>query len=127
MFQPIARMIGQIEQCVDLRDRHSLACLSHFGDFVAGADLAFPQDAEVEPRASAGCQQRGHARLARPNANAIAGNTRLSDLEQRAADLITVADADIVVWQALYREVLAELPMDEGRVQLFLPVPIRFN
>src|SRR5262245_64295336 len=86
-------MIGRIEESVYLCDGHSLPRLSHLHDFVAGAHLAFPQDTEVESRPSAGCQQCRHPGLVHPNADAIAGNARLSDLEQRAADLITVADA----------------------------------
>ena len=121
-------MIGRIEERVDLCDGHSLVRLSHLHDFVAGAHLAFLQDAEVEPRPSAGCQQCRHPRLVHPNANAIAGNARLSDLEQCAADLITVADANGIVGQSFDREVLAELSVDEvGPLQLLLPVAIRFD
>src|SRR5262249_52530742 len=127
-LQLIARMIGRIEERVDLCDGHSLLRLSDLHDFVAGAHLAFPQDAEVESRPSAGCQQCRHPGLVHPNADAIAGNARLSDLEQRAADLITVADAYGIVWQPFDREVLAELSVDEvGPLQLLLPIAIRFN
>src|SRR5262245_32060773 len=121
-------MIGRIEERVYLCDGHSLLRLSHLYDFVAGAHLAFPQDAEVESRPSAGCQQCRHPGLVHPNADAIAGNARLSDLEQRAADLITVADAHGIVRQSFDREVLAELSVDEVRpFQLLLPIAIRFD
>src|SRR5258707_398730 len=102
-------MIGRIEERVDLCDGHSLLPLSHLHDFVAGADLAFLQHAEVESWSSARCQQCRHPGLIHPNADAIAGNARLCDLEQRAADLITVADAHGFVGQSFDREVLAEL------------------
>src|SRR6202050_2969550 len=98
-------MMGRIEEPIDLRDSHSLLRFSHLHDLVAGADLAFPQDAEVEPWASTRRQQRRHAGLVHPDAGAIAGNARLSDFEERAADLITVADADGVVLQSFDREV----------------------
>src|SRR6516165_6087232 len=39
------------------------------------------QDAKVEPRPSAGCQQCRHSRFVHTNANAIAGDARRSDLE----------------------------------------------
>src|SRR4029077_11108052 len=106
-------MIGRVEERVNLHDGHSLLCLSRLHDLVAGAHLAFLQDAEVEPRSSAGCQQCRHPGLVHPNANAIACNARLSNLEQRAADLITVADAHSIVGQSFDREVLAELSVDE--------------
>ena len=40
-LQAIARMIGRIEERVDLRDAHSLLRLSRLHDLVAGTDLAF--------------------------------------------------------------------------------------
>src|SRR5438477_12774528 len=121
-------MIGRIKERVDLCDSHSLFRLSHLYDFVAGADLAFLQHAEVEPRSSARCQQCRHPGFVHPNADAIAGNARLSDLEQRAADLITVADAHGTVGQSFDREVLAKLSVDEvGPLQLLLPIAVRFD
>ena len=48
--------------------------------------------------------------------------------EQRAADLITVADAHGIVGQSFDREVLAELSVDEvGPLQPILPIAIRFD
>src|SRR5262245_29671860 len=121
-------MIGRIEQRVDLRDGHSLLRLSQFHDLVAGAHLAFLQDAEVESRPSAGRQQCRHPGLVHPNADAIARHAWCSDLEQCTADSITVADTNGIVRQSLDREVLAELSVDEvGPLQLLLPVAIRFD
>src|SRR5258705_3987508 len=121
-------MIGRIEERVDLCDGHSLLLLSRLHDYSAGPDLDFLQHAEVEPRSSARRQQCRHPRLIHPNADAIAGNARLRDLEQRAADLITVADAHGIVGQSFDREVLAELSVDEvGPLQLLLPIAIRFD
>src|SRR5262245_55196585 len=121
-------MTWRVEQRVDLRHRHSLFRLSHLDDVVAGAYLAFLKDPEVKSRPAAARQQRRHAGLVHPNTDAIAGNARLSDLKQRAADPIPVADADGVVGQAFYGEVLAELSVDEvGPPQLLLPIAIRFD
>jgi hypothetical protein len=80
-LQSIARMIGRIEQRIDLGDGHSLVRFAYLHDLIAGAHDAFPQDAEIEPRQSAGRQQCRHSRLIRPNADAIAGDARLGDLE----------------------------------------------
>src|SRR5215472_11378265 len=127
-LQAIARMIGRIEQRVDLRDGHSLLRLSQFHDFVAGAHLAFLQDAEVVSRPSAGRQQCRHPGLVHPNADAIARHAWCSDLEQCTADSITVADTNGIVRQSLDREVLTELSVDEvGPLQVLLPVAIRFD
>jgi len=52
----------------------------------------------------------------------------LGDLEHRAADLITVADAHSIVRQSFDCEIFAELSMDEVRpLQLLLPIAIRFD
>src|SRR5262245_57943310 len=121
-------MPGRIEKCVDLRHGHAHFRLSHLPDLVPGADIALLQDAEVEPRPSAGCQQRRHPRLVHPDADAVAGNAGLSDLEQSPADLITIADADGVVRQPFDGEVLAELSVDEvGPLELLLPIAIRVD
>src|SRR4051794_2497635 len=121
-------MIGRIEERVDLCDCHPLRCLSDLDDLVARADFAFLQDAQVEAGPSAGCQQSRHPRLVHSNADAVAGDPWLTDLEQCVADPITVADAHGRVGHSLDREVLAELAVDEiGSFQLLLPVSIRFH
>jgi hypothetical protein len=52
----------------------------------------------------------------------------LGNLEERAADPITIADTHCIVGQSFDREVLAELTMDEvSPLQLFLPMTIRFD
>src|SRR5262245_30483223 len=116
-------MIGRIEERVDFCDGYLLLRLSHLHDLIAGAYFALLQDAEVESRPSAGCQQCRHPWLVHPNADAIAGHARLSDLKQCAADLITVANANGIVRQSFNRKVLAELSVDEiGSLELILPV-----
>src|SRR4051812_30639381 len=109
VLQPVAWMISEIEKRVDVGDSHSICRLTDFYDFVSSAYRAFPQNAQVESGPAAGCQQCRHPRLVRPDADAIAGNARLSDLEQCVANLITITDAYNVVGQSLDREVLAEL------------------
>jgi hypothetical protein len=121
-------MIGRIEKRVDLCDGHSLARLSHLHDFVAGTYLAFLQNSQIESGPSAGCEKSRHPRLIHPNANAIAGNSRLGDLEQRVADFIAVANAHGIVGQSFDRKVLAELSVDEVRPpELLLPKAIRLD
>src|SRR5262245_45440116 len=121
-------MMGRIEERVDLCDGHPLLRFSHLHDFVTGAHLAFAQDAEVEPRSSAGGQESRHPGLVHPNADAIAGDARLGDLEQGAADPISVADAHGIVGQSFDREVLAELSVDEAvSLELLLPMAIRLD
>jgi hypothetical protein len=127
-LQPIAHMMGRIEKRVDLCYCHSLLSFSRLDDLIARSNLAFLENAQVEPRPSARCQQCRHPGLVHSNPDAIARNPRLRDLEQRAADLISVADAHGIVGQSFDGEVLAELSVNEVvPSQLFLPVTIRFN
>src|SRR5262249_44163720 len=108
--------------------RHSLLRLPHLYDFVAGSHVAFFENAEVEPRPSAGCQQCRHAGLVHPDADAVAGHAGLSNLEHGTADPIAVADVHGIVGQSFDREVFAELSVDEvGPLQLLLPIAIRFE
>jgi len=70
-----------------------------------------------------GNQQCGHPGIIHPYSHPEAGDPRLGYLENRAADPVTVADAHLVVGQALHGEVLPELPVLEViPAQLFLPV-----
>src|SRR6516165_7659804 len=103
-------MIGRIEERVDLCDGHSLLRLSHLDDFVAGAELAVLEHPQVEPRPSAGRQQCRHPGLVHSNADAIAGNARLRNFEQRA-------DAAVAThWSLPDRGVYkATLPLDVAR------------
>jgi hypothetical protein len=63
-----------------------------------------------------------------PDADAITGDARLSDLESCTADPITVADTHDIVGQSFDGEVLAELSVNEaGPLQVLLPIAVRFD
>jgi hypothetical protein len=53
-------------------------------------------------------QEGRDAWIVHSNSDAIACHATLHHLEQRATDAIPVAEADLVIRQALYGEVLAE-------------------
>ena len=127
-LQTIAWMRRQIEERVNLSDGHALCRLSHLHDFVSRADLTFAENAEIEARPAAGCEQCRHPRFVHANADAIACDAGLSDLEKRGADLKSIADAHGVISQSFDRKVLAKLSVNEiVPLQLLLPVAIRFN
>src|SRR5262249_11798642 len=124
----IACVIGQIKKRIDLCDGHSLLRRSNLHDLVTSSHFAFLQDAEVEPGATTGRQQCGHPRFIHANADAIASNARLRDLEKCSANLIAVADAHGLVGQTFDREVLTELSVDEvSPPQLLLPIAVGFD
>src|SRR5262249_47503322 len=90
-----------------------------------GLDVALLQDAEVEPGAAVGDQERRDARVVHAKADAVAGDSGLGHLEDGATDPVAVADADLVVGKPLDGEVLAELAVDEvASPEPPLPVPV---
>ena len=111
-------MRRRIEQRVDLGDRSSALDPSSTFTISSPAPTSPSfEDAEVESGPPARRQQRRHPRLVHANADAIAGDPGLRDLEQGAADPVAIADIDAVVRQAFDGEVLAELSVDKvGRV-----------
>ena len=118
-------LFGRYSSAVDVGDRQPLGSVGDLVDLVAGLHLALLEDAKVEPGAVVRDQQRGHRGLAHPDADAVAGHARLGDLEERLADAVAVADADLVVGEPVDGEVLAELAVDEVVAsELALPVPV---
>jgi len=62
-------------------------------------------------------------RLTHPDAEPVAGDARLRHFEQRASDPEPVADANLGVGQAVDREILAKLPVNEViAAKLCLPI-----
>src|SRR5262249_14334388 len=118
-----AGMTAQIEESIGLGDAHALRTVADLHDLIPGRDFAGFQHTEVEPGPVMLHQQGGHARLVHSDSNPVAGHARLRHFAQRAANPITVADADLVVRQSLHREVLAELSKHEVLAPK-LPFPI---
>ena len=106
-------LFGQVQQPVDVRDRELFWSVGGLFDLVAGLHHPLLEYAEVEPRAVVRDEQRRHRRLVHANANAVARDARLGDLEQRFADAVAVPDAHHIVREALHGEVLAELAVGE--------------
>src|SRR5215471_16286578 len=119
-------MSRKIEQGVDVHNREPLRPLRDLYDLVAGADLALLQHTEIESRPVVRHQEGRDPRIVHANPDTIARHAWLRHLEQRAANAIPVANANLVVRQPLYGEVLAELPEGEiAAAECALPVSIR--
>ena len=93
-----------------------------------GLHLALLEHPEVEARAVVGDEQRGNLRIVHADPDPVAGDAGLRHLEDRAADLVAIADAHLVVAESLDGEVLAELSVHEVvPSELAFPVPIRVD
>ena len=118
-------MTAQVEHCVDLRDGHAFRALGDLHDLVARFHLAFLQHAQVKARFLVCDQQRRHLGLVHADADPVAGDTRLGDLKEGAADAVLVADAHLLVGQAIDGKILPELSEHEViATELALPIVI---
>ena len=123
--QGFERVLRRVEQGIDLGDRHALGAVRELLDAIAGADLAFLYDAEIKAGPAVRNQQRRHLRVVQPDADPVAGVAWLADLDDGTADPEAIADADLVIGEALHCEVLAEIPGHEIRPpKIARPVPV---
>ena len=106
-------MSGQVEQGIDLGHGHSFWPNSDLHDLITSLHSALTQHPEVKSGAAVRNQQRGHPRVVHPDAHPVAGDPRLRHFEQRFTDPVPVADAHLIIWQAVHSEVLAKLAVGE--------------
>src|SRR5262249_49102148 len=73
-------------------------------------------------------EQRCHLRLVHPDSHPIAGDSRLRNFEESAANPVAIADTYRLIRQPIDREVFPELPVDEiASTKLLLPIAIGVN
>ena len=126
--QLLSRVPRQVEERVHFGNRHLFRPGGELEDLVPCPHHSFLEDAEVETRAVMGDKQRGNPRVVHADPYPVAGDARLADFEEGGADLVAVADANLVVAEPLDGEVLAELSVDEVvSSELALPVAIRID
>src|SRR5579862_2329668 len=94
-------------------------------DFVARADFALAQDAEIETAAAAGEESLGHVVALEFQIQLVAGNSRLRDDDFGAANRVSVSEGDIVFEEALRREIFSEgAPRQVHTRQFILPISV---
>jgi hypothetical protein len=121
-------MMAQVEHRVDLGDGHTLWAIGDLHDLVSGFHLSFLQHAQVKARFLMCDEQRSHLRVVHADADPVAGDTRLRDLKEGAADAVLVADAHLLVGQALDGKILPELSEHEVvSAELAFPIVIRIH
>jgi hypothetical protein len=97
-------------------------------DLVAGPDMPFGDDAQVEAGPVVRDEQGGQLGFAESHADAKTRDARLCDLELGLTDAIPVADVDVVVAESVDREVLPELAdLEVVAAEVILPVAVRLD
>jgi hypothetical protein len=118
-------MAGQIQQRVNLRDRHSLRTIRDFHDLVAGTYFAFLEHTEIESRPMMRNKQRRHLRLIHSDADAVTRHPRLCYFKQCASDPVLVTDAHFSVSETIDGEIFSKLSITrEGSLELAFPVAV---
>jgi hypothetical protein len=121
-------MARPVKQGIDVGDAHAFGAGRYLDDFVTGLQLAFFKNPTIKTRPAVRDQQRGHLRFVQTNTDAIAGDARLRDFEQHAANPIAVADAHVAVGQPVNGKVFPELPIRKViSAELLLPELIRLD
>ena len=106
-------MTGLVQERIDRGDGHALRPRRDLLDVVAGADLSLLQHADIKAGPIVRDEQGGHLRFVHADADPVAGDTRLCDLEHGIPDPVPVADAHLVVGKSVDGKILAELPIGE--------------
>src|SRR6185369_8046857 len=89
-------------------DRHAVARRRDHRDRVTGSDLALPDDPEVGARTGGRGEPPGKARIAHADAELVARDPRLDDLQDRRPDLPRLTDDRRGQIETRRRQVLAE-------------------
>src|SRR5689334_15290023 len=105
----------------DIADGEIVVRLTDDAERVAGADVAFDDDAEISAGALRVREAPHETRVLHAHAEAPAGDARLGDFEDRAADAPTLADERIVDLNAFGREIFAEAAEGNRPAGLALP------
>src|SRR5262249_54645202 len=106
----------------------SLAPRGNLDDPLSRLYLPFLQHSKVESRFSARGQQSGHLGLVHPDTHAVACDSRLRHFEYGLPNVVSVADAYLVVRHPLNGEVLAALSVCETpSTYPTPPIPVRLD
>src|SRR5262252_7603924 len=108
-FHLRARVSRQIQESIHVGDGDPLRTIGDFYDVIPRPNLSFLQHAKVKPRPVVFNQQRRHTRLVHADANPVAGYSRLGNFKDPIANAVSIADANLVISEPFYGEVLSEL------------------
>src|SRR4051794_28842508 len=97
-------------------------------DGVSGGNLSFLKNTKIESGSMMFHEKGWHSRLVHPDANPVTSHTRLTNLEDGAANPKLVPDADFLIEKSFYCEIFAKLPEDKiVASKNALPVSVGFD
>src|SRR5258708_39533984 len=106
-------MSWQIQEGVTIGHAEALWTLSNFYNLAARPNFSFLQHANVESWSVLRYEQGWHPRFIHANTDAVARYPRLRHFKYRITNLVTIANADLVIRKLLNGEVFSELSEDE--------------
>jgi len=121
----LARMSWQIQESVDVSDRHSFRTIADFYDFIALADFSLLQHAKVKTGSSVCNKQRRHTRFIHADADAVARHARLCYFEFSVTNAVSITNTDLVIGKSFNSKILSKLA--ENKIiasQKTLPVTV---
>jgi hypothetical protein len=102
--------------------------LSNFYNVVARPDFSLLQHAKVESWSVMCYEQRCHPRFIHADADAVARHSWLRYFKYRAANAVSIANADFAIKKSLDGEVFSELAESKiAAAQKVLPVMVRIH
>src|SRR5436853_7884168 len=106
-------MSWQIQKGVDLGHADSLWTVTDFYNVIARPNFSFLQHAKVESWSVMRYEQGWHPRFIHANTDAVACYARLCGFKYRVTNAVSIANADVVVREALRGKVVAKLAEDK--------------
>src|SRR5262245_7455965 len=102
-------MSRQVQQGINIGDRHLFRTVRDFYDVVTCGNLALLQHPKIKSRSSVLDNQSWHAGFVHADAEAVTGHARLGYFEYCLTDAVSITNADLVVGQPFHGEILSEL------------------
>jgi hypothetical protein len=118
-------MSREVEQRIGFGYSHVHRAVRNFDDLVLASDITFFQNTKVEAGPVMRDEERRHTRLVHANTDAVTSDAWLGYLEESASNPILIANADLIIGEAIDCEIFAELSECEiASPELLFPVAV---
>jgi hypothetical protein len=116
----------EVEQRIGFGHGHLHWAVRNLDDLVLTSDITFFQNTKVEAGPVMRDEERCHTRLVHANTDAVTSDAWLGHLEESVPNPILIANADLIIGEAIDCEIFAELSECEiTSPELLFPVAVR--